>query len=94
MAEAVAVITAGHTRDVDVGEVNGRVFINNSSLGLYPSLVYQREKRQEQGRCKWVAFAIAVARVWRHYRRVRVVVQTEHGARTISHALRVRRQQR
>ena len=81
--EAVAVIAAGHTRNVDVGDVNGHVFINNSSLGLYPSLVYQRGKRQEQGRGKWVAFAIAVGRVWRQYRRVRVVVHTEQGSRTI-----------
>ena len=76
-------IAAGHTARVDVGEVNGRVFINNSSLGLYPSLVYQREKRQAQGRGKWVAFALAVARVWRLYRRVRVVVHTEPALASI-----------
>jgi diacylglycerol kinase family enzyme len=81
--EAVRVIAAGHTARVDVGEVNGRAFINNSSLGLYPSLVYQREKRQEQGRGKWVAFALATARVWRLYRRVRVVVHTDAGSRVI-----------
>jgi diacylglycerol kinase family enzyme len=81
--EAVRVIAAGQTARVDVGEVNGRVFINNSSLGLYPSVVYQREKRQAQGRGKWVAFALAMARVWRLYRRVRVVVHTEAGSRVI-----------
>jgi len=83
VAEAVQVIAAGHTGQVDVGEVNGRVFINNSSLGLYPSLVYQREKREQRGRHKWVAFALAVARVWRLYRRVRVVVHTEEGSRSV-----------
>jgi len=83
VAGAVGVLAAGHTCAVDVGEVNGRVFINNSSLGLYPSLVYQREKRQAQGRRKWVAFVLALARVWRAYRRVRVIVHTEDGIRMI-----------
>ena len=84
VTEAVAVIAAGHTGAVDVGEVNGRVFINNSSLGLYPSLVYQREKRQATGaRSKWVAFALAVARVWRLYRRVRVRRATANTAPAI-----------
>ena len=80
---AVRVLAEGHARAVDVGEVNGRVFINNSSLGLYPSLVSQREKGQAQGRHKWVAFALALVRVWRAYRRVRVIVHTEHGIRMI-----------
>jgi diacylglycerol kinase family enzyme len=31
---------------VDVAEVNGRVFINNSSLGLYPDMVRDRERQQ------------------------------------------------
>jgi diacylglycerol kinase family enzyme len=81
--EAVRVIAAGGTARVDVGEVNGRVFINNSSLGLYPSLVYQREKRQARGRGKWIALALAAARVWRLYRRVRVAVHTDAGSRVI-----------
>jgi diacylglycerol kinase family enzyme len=32
---AVAVISAGTMRAVDVAEVNGQVFVNNSSIGLY-----------------------------------------------------------
>src|SRR5215218_7585967 len=33
---AIAVIAAGHVASIDVGEVNGHVFVNNSSIGLYP----------------------------------------------------------
>ena len=45
---AVQAVTAGERIEVDVAEVNGRVFINNSSLGLYPSIVRRREiLRQE-----------------------------------------------
>jgi diacylglycerol kinase family enzyme len=51
--QALDVILAGHTRDVDVGEVNGRVFVNNSSLGLYPAIVRIRERHPARGWRKW-----------------------------------------
>src|SRR5688572_1371211 len=40
---AVQTIKEGHTAGVDTGEVNGLVFINNSSLGIYPQIVSRRE---------------------------------------------------
>jgi diacylglycerol kinase family enzyme len=59
-AAAASTIAAGHTVDVDVGEVNGQVFINNSSLGLYPQIVRHRDSQQRRlGRGKWPAFAWA-----------------------------------
>ena len=45
---AARVCVAGHETRVDVGEVNGHLFLNNSSLGLYPTLVRLRERRQER----------------------------------------------
>ena len=36
LEDAVRLIVSGQTIRVDVGEVNGRTFINNCSLGLYP----------------------------------------------------------
>ena len=47
-AEAIRIIAAGHRVAVDVGEVNGASFINNSSLGLYPSIVRGRERQQRR----------------------------------------------
>ena len=44
---AVAAIAQGAPVDVDVGEVNGRTFVNNASLGLYPQIVRHRKRRQE-----------------------------------------------
>ena len=44
---AVNTIVAGHKTKVDVGEVNGRIFLNNSSLGLYPSIVRERQKQRD-----------------------------------------------
>ena len=73
---AVAVIVAGVIRNVDVGEANGHVFINNASLGLYPAVVRGREAIQQRlGRSKWLAFAIATRRALLRYRLLRVRVR-------------------
>lgn len=53
---AAHTIAAGHTIEVDVAEVNHRIFLNNSSLGLYPMIVREREKHQRLGFGKWPAF--------------------------------------
>ena len=45
-AQAARVIAAGRRVSVDVGEVNGRAFINNASLGLYADLVRKRKRQQ------------------------------------------------
>lgn len=60
LATAVDAIARGETRRIDVGEVNGRVFINNSSIGLYPELV--REREQQRGG-KWRAMVRAAWRI-------------------------------
>lgn len=64
---SVQTIVAGHTVEVDFGEVNGRIFLNNSSLGLYPNIVREREKKQKLGRGKWPAFVWAALSVLRRY---------------------------
>jgi diacylglycerol kinase family enzyme len=65
LKEMVALIAAGKTRSIDVGEVNGETFINNSFIGLYPYLVLERErKRSLQGLSKWrsrVRLALRIA---------------------------------
>src|SRR5205085_7235035 len=66
--QAVAAIASGVVRRLDVGEVNGRVFVNNASLGLYPRLVWERQSAQQAGRRRWPAFALASFRTWWHYR--------------------------
>lgn len=45
---AAAAIVAGEVRHVDVGEVNGAVFVNNSALGVYPAMVAVRDRIREQ----------------------------------------------
>ena len=80
--KAIGTIVSGRTVQVDVGDVNGRLFINNSSVGLYPRLVWEREQRQRQGHRKLAAMVAAAATVWRRYRRVTVLVQAEGGSAT------------
>lgn len=64
LAGAAATIAAGHVRAVGVGEVNGRVFINNSLLGFYPPVVEERDRqRRRLGLHKWVAAVTALVKV-------------------------------
>jgi YegS/Rv2252/BmrU family lipid kinase len=63
LEEAVKLIAAKKQRQVDVAEVNGRVFINNSAIGLYPLMVRDRDVQQERlGRSKKLAMLVASAR--------------------------------
>ena len=76
--DAVAVIAAGEAHPVDLGEVNGETFINNSSIGLYPFLVLDRERRRRRrGLPKWLAMIPAGLLTVRHFplRRLRIRAQ-------------------
>ncbi|MEO5671649.1 MAG: diacylglycerol kinase family protein [Ramlibacter sp.] len=65
---AIDTIARGRPVDVDAGEVNGRIFINNSSLGLYPDIVLDRERqRRRLGRGKWRALLAACVHAARRY---------------------------
>jgi YegS/Rv2252/BmrU family lipid kinase len=65
LSEAVNVIAAGDVKVIDLGEVNGRTFINNSSIGLYPRIVLRREEHQRLGRGKWNAAFWAALQIFR-----------------------------
>lgn len=85
--EAIANVARGVARRVDVGEVNERVFLNNSSLGLYPDMVRDREKQQRRlGRGKWLAALWATIGALRRYPflhvRLRMADGMEHARRT------------
>lgn len=68
IGEAAKLIATGRIRHVDVAEVNGRVFINNSAIGVYPLMVSDRDSQQERlGRTKRMAMAVAAARTLIRY---------------------------
>jgi YegS/Rv2252/BmrU family lipid kinase len=77
LSAAVDNVAAGNTVAVDVGEVNGRVFLNNSSIGLYPRVVAQREAQRKYGRSKWIALFSAAFRALRQYAAFRVYVTAD-----------------
>jgi diacylglycerol kinase family enzyme len=57
IAEAVSIIVKGLTRRVAIGDVNGRIFLNNAGFGLYSRMVERREiDKRRFGRSRWVAF--------------------------------------
>ena len=72
LEDAVSVIASGQPRRIDVGEVNGKIFLNNSSLGLYPQVIRGRDALQQGGSGKWMAFARATASVLLHYSQLNV----------------------
>ena len=82
LPKAVAIVCAGRIGKVDVGQLNDRVFINNSSIGIYPSIVDAREELRRQGHPKWTAMAIATASVLRRYRGVSVTIEAGGRRRT------------
>lgn len=69
---AVAVIATAHTRRVDAAQVNGQTFVNNSSLGVYPETLIDRERMQRSGRGKWLALVVASARAFFRFRSLTV----------------------
>ena len=62
---AIKIIVDGETQTIDLAKVNDRIFINNSSIGLYPRIVRKREQQQRLGYGKWRAAAWATLRMFR-----------------------------
>src|SRR3954453_17516870 len=61
--EAAKLIAARTERRVDVAELNDRIFINNSAIGLYPLMVVDRDlQRRRLGRSKRLAMLVASIR--------------------------------
>jgi len=81
LEDAVRNVFTGRPLAVDVGEVNGRLFLNNSSLGIYPRIVRLREAHERKGVRKWIAFAKALSYVLRHPRSIylRLKIDDEHA---------------
>jgi len=61
---------------VQVGEVNGHVFLVNASMGLYPQILEEREQdKRRLGRHRWVALWSALGVLLRRHRTLRLAVQ-------------------
>ena len=66
---------SGPQRRVDVAEMNGRVFINNSAIGLYPLMVVDRDAQRERlGRSKRLAMLVASIRTLFRFKHQRLTL--------------------
>ena len=66
LEEAVKFLAAAEVTAVDVGEVNGRIFVNNASIGVYPEMVANRDEiRKRRGWGKIRAAPVAIVRTLR-----------------------------
>lgn len=67
-----------------MAELNGRVFINNSAIGLYPLMVLDRETQQKRlGRSKRLALLIASARTLLRFHHQRLALTAVEGQATV-----------
>ncbi len=77
-------LLGGTAWPVQVGLVNGRPFIVNASLGLYPQLLEDREGYKQQfGRNRFVALVAGVATLLRQHRQLRLTMDSGGQPRTI-----------
>lgn len=73
--EAAKLIATGSERRVDIAEMNDRVFINNSAIGLYPLMVVDRDlQRRKLGRSKRLAMVVASLRTLVRFSRHRLTL--------------------
>tara|TARA_R110000868_G_scaffold10904_3_gene52824 strand:+ start:16365 stop:17351 length:987 start_codon:yes stop_codon:yes gene_type:complete len=69
---------------VQVGMLNDKVFLVNASLGLYPTLLEDRESyKQRYGRSRWVALWSAMVTLFRAHRQLWVQLDFEGKTRTL-----------
>jgi diacylglycerol kinase family enzyme len=81
---AVGVFASETPRSIDLGEVNGEIFINNSSIGIYPYLVLERERKRRRERLsKWSAMIVAGLRMLRYLPLFRLKLQVEGRSEVI-----------
>ena len=73
LKDAVSEIARGVTKEVDYCTVNGQVFVNNASIGIYPSTVLGRESKQNfLG--KWLAALVAFSATLASHRKLKATV--------------------
>ncbi len=77
LKHAIETLLFGRIATIDAAQVNGKIFMNNSGIGLYPKLALLRERHQNLGKDKWLAFLLALGGIfWRYsFYNVRVEIK-------------------
>lgn len=78
LSEAVHALLAARVHPVQVGVINDRVFLVNASIGLYPTMLEEREADKKQfGRSRLVAVFSALKTLLSPHRRLRLVLHID-----------------
>lgn len=86
--EALRIFDAPRVRAVDIGEMNGMVFLNNASFGAYPEILRRRESIYRRwGRSRLAAYWSAVVALWTLRRPMRLTVRADGRERRFTTAL-------
>ena len=78
--QAAKIVASGRARTIDVAEVNGRTFVNNAAIGLYPLMVVDREAQEHRlGRSKRLAMLVASLRTLARFHHQRLRLSADGG---------------
>jgi diacylglycerol kinase (ATP) len=82
LRDAAEVIAAGHRRDVDVGEVNGRRFLNAVGVGIGPEMTQEMDA-ETKGQLGVFAYPVALLSVLRDAEPFRATLDIDGSATTL-----------
>ena len=79
---AIDVALRGEVRQIDVGRINGRYFLNSVMLGIYPTLSEYRERFRSM-HSRWRAYAKAARLALRQFPHVVLVLELDDRVETV-----------
>jgi diacylglycerol kinase family enzyme len=83
-AAATDALLTARIKPIQVGSVNGRIFLVNASLGLYPDLLEDRERfKQRFGRRRLVAMYSGLVSLLRHHRQLALDIECDQETETV-----------
>ncbi len=81
---AAKVIATGRPEMLTLGSVNGRIFLNNASIGVYPAILKERETVYGRwGRRRIAAHWSVIKTFWRFRRPLDLTIETEGETRRL-----------
>lgn len=84
LAEAAEALARGRLTEIDAAEVNGDLFLNNSVLGIYPTMVQERERQRGAHHLrKWPAMAVAAAKALHRFPVLEVTIDLGGGPQNV-----------
>ncbi len=85
---ALEVIAQGRAKALDLGTINGRVFLNNASVGIYSRIRRQREETYRRfGRSRIAAYWSVLRAILRIYRPMRLMLTVDGASRQMRSSL-------